>query len=222
MTQLKVSILKMRCLRTTWEISADEIYYAMYFFKAKLNEEQQIEITKDAREIRVSEVQLNVSRDLEWIPKLNEQTFNLNDCDAFGLFILLGEKDNGEVHKKLKQFESLKSRYESLKSKEAEVNFKNIDFQRIWQDVPRNPLDWKAWIPFIIESLINVFQMIESDDCLPPIDVEPFGYALDDPRLEVGSTKTILFKGGFGKYEMELKLELIDKSPEVTITEQSK
>lgn len=190
--KLKISINRIKCLRTTAEINSDEIYYAIYFFTGKKNIDNDVIRESTAKEVRVSDVMNNVVRSLAWRPNPSEQIFDLADADAFGFLFMLVEKDDAIM-------------YNKLKNGDIAAEFERFDIFDLIRDgkIPKN---WADWVSVIVKALTLIFKKVKADDM---IDAEPFGYALDDPRLALKDLHTVRLKKGFATYEVDLQFELV-------------
>jgi hypothetical protein len=192
--KLKVSINRIKCLRTTAEIDADEIYYALYFFSGKAGKKNEPLVSTKAIDVRVSDIMDNVVRSLAWRPNPNEQVFELGDADAFGFLFVLVEKDDATM-------------YNNLKSGNVAAEFEKLDILDFIKNTKR-PKGWSDWVPIIVKALVTIFKKVKADDM---IDAEPFGYALDDPRLMLNEVHTIRLKNGFATYEVDLQFALVSE-----------
>ena len=190
--KLKVSVNCIKCLRTTAEIDADEIYYALYFFSGKAGKKSEPIISSKAIEVRVSDIMDNVVRSLAWRPNPSEQIFELGDADAFGFLFVLVEKDDAAM-------------YDKLKNGNVAAEFEKLNILDFIKDTKR-PKGWADWVPIIVKAVVTIFKKVKADDM---IDAEPFGYALDDPRLALREVHTIRLKNGFATYEVDLQFELV-------------
>lgn len=186
--QLQVEVAKIKCNRTTAELSKDEIYGAVTFFSGRKIDGDFVP-DKSTRRICVTDVREGVSGGDIWKPSPNRFTFDLQDTDHFGLQFSLYEKDNAKAYEQLR----------------AQMDVDTPDFAAVLNTIPF-PTSLTsvstASVP-LVETVINLYNFLRNDDM---IGSEPFAYHVDDPNLEMA--KSFRFKRLFANYDVVLNFSL--------------
>lgn len=186
--KLHVEVSKIKCNRTTAELSKDEVYGALTFFSGTKVDGDFVP-DKRTKKIYVTDVQTGVKGGDIWKPTPNRFTFDLGETDHFGLQFSLYEKDNAKAYEKLR----------------AQSQVEEADFGTLLSKIPF-PTSMTsaatASVP-LVETVINLYNFLRNDDM---IGSEPFAYHIDDPKLEMG--KSFKFKRLFANYDIVLNFEL--------------
>ncbi|GEM_PF-4969827 len=200
MNNLNLSIEKIRCLRTSIEISRDEIYCAGVFVPIK-------EVANDLQpDIGIRSFATSVNKFSGGYEKLLKEDFDFTFGDDFLLILHLIEKDDGDI-------------YNCFASGECTKEIGNID---IWENLKSiivqeagtidliGMIDYKSALLKLITKALpgffkDLFIQVKRDDIL---EVKRFTKNNLSEFADVSGGKTFLFKNIFAKYEVTLKLSI--------------
>lgn len=186
--KLQLEILKIKCLRTTAEIGADEIYSGVYFFKGDKVGDDFIP-DKTSLQVKISDIESGVKKGDIWKPIKNKFEFDLNESKLFGLKFCLFDKDDSSIYNKLETGDV-----------EAAKNAFNIGGLQY----PKDPTNAADWVVPVLKLIGELYKFTKQDD---KIGTEPFAYQLDNPNL--GIAKSFELKRLFAHYEIIINLSLI-------------
>lgn len=195
--KLKVEILKIRCERTTYEFSYDEVYFALFIATAKqVGGDIVPGSSENALFGEVSEVKERVKAGSIWRPELNNIETDIGDAEAVSVSFALYEKDNGDL-------------YENLKTNvSGAIDYSKTDWPKeipLPTSVPTGIAGWAQLVLSLsplIKSIINYFR---KDDLLGDIQIN-----LNTADPDLSFPREFEIRKQAGKYTITLLLTLTE------------
>jgi len=193
--KIKISVTKIRCARTTNELTPDEIYFAVFLSHAKIKSDGNFELPEKPFFGRVSEVKENVKKDTIWRPMLNDLEVDLGTSNVFSLLFGLYEQDNGKTYNQLQAELS------------GVIKAEKLDWKKAWDLAIKIFMERKEPIGLIapcIEMSKLLFKHFGQDDLIGQF---PVNYEINDPNLLL--PREFEVKGFGGKYDIGLQITLV-------------
>ncbi|MCT4640099.1 MAG: hypothetical protein N4A72_20555 [Bacteroidales bacterium] len=200
MNNLNLSIEKIKCLRTSIEISRDEIYCAGVFIPIT---ESQDNVLPDNG---VRSFVTSVSKFSGGYEKLLKEDFDFSFGDDYMLILHLIEKDDGEIYNCFASGECTKE----IANIDIWENLKNIVVKEVGNIGVLGMLDYKSALMKLVTKALpgffkDLFIQVKRDDIL---EVKRFTKANLAEFADSPNGKTFLFKNVFAKYEVTIKLNI--------------
>lgn len=216
--KLQLQIPQIHCLRTTLELTPDEIYLAVLVLGGKM-ENNKFALSASPTFARVSEVERRVKKGKSWSPQFTDLQVDLGeDAEAFCVALALYEGDNLKIHEQLKNgnfqefitpekfdWEGFFDKLKQAIIKDVNDNEK-IDAVDIWAAITTRP-DLKALITgtFLVDLFKGVFKHLRQDDLF---DIKT-SYFIPNGRL-LHYDKEFNFSKFRGIYEVEMRMEVLE------------
>ena len=202
MKSINLKITKIKCLRTSIEFGADEIYCGGIFIPVKLQNEELIK----GKAISFATNDISMRKGKELNPN-SEFSFDIpTEYDDYILILQLIEKDDGlllqkfksgKIAEEIENVDILKNAFVKLI---GSINIKEINQGDIWASLGKMVV--KA-LPAVVISLIgDIIKQIKMDDI---ISSKQFSKE-KAKELNLNSPKEFLFSKLFAKYKLSISI----------------
>lgn len=212
MSKLQIEIAKIKCVRTSGELSPDEIYAGLFLYKGS-----EAGSTVLPLHVAVSDIRTNVRKGEAWRPNDAIFTFDLGNTELFALQFMLFERDDAAKYKAIVALSDKMRKGDKITPDDLKPIFNKstelYDYLLNTALPTKQDIDVKSWqtadwtnaVNTLIKILGKAFRQFKQDDIL---GAEPFAYQLNNPNLPL--PKSFTFKRLFAEYEVILNFSVID------------